>query len=165
MDSHEHSESCAHTPGSTRNRFYLSALILVLIAVFGYFSYAKKAEVAKQEQAAVTTEPIVTASETTAPTYQDGTYSAVGNYTSPAGPEQLGVSLTLANNIITAAEVTPKAVKPMSKKFQGEFVANFLPLVIGKKIDEMMLTKVSGSSLAPKGFNDALEQIKTQARS
>ncbi len=37
-------------------------------------------------------------------------------------------------------------------------------VVVGKKIDEVQLTKVAGSSLTPKGFMDALEKVKTEAK-
>ncbi len=98
-------------------------------------------------------------------TYKDGTYSATGNYVSPGGAEELSVQITLKDGIITAAEVDSKAFRPNSVKFQGMFVSGYKPLVVGKNIDEVQLTKVSGSSLAPGGFNEALNEIKQQARS
>lgn len=52
----------------------------------------------------------------------------------------------------------------MSARFQDLFAQNYKPLVIGKNIDEVQLGKVSGSSLTPMGFNDALAKIKTQAQ-
>ena len=49
---------------------------------------------------------------------------------------------------------------------KGETIVsnNVKTLVVGKKITDVKLDKVSGSSLTPKGFNDALEQIKTLAK-
>ena len=38
-------------------------------------------------------------------------------------------------------------------------------MVVGKNIDEVAITKVAGSSLTPKGFTDALEKIKADAKS
>jgi hypothetical protein len=43
--------------------------------------------------------------------------------------------------------------------------ADYKQYVVGKKIDEVQLTKVSGSSLTPQGFNDALAKIKAEAKS
>lgn len=103
--------------------------------------------------------PTATASE-----YKDGTYTVMGNYTSPGGEEQIEVTVTLAGDQITAAEVTPQATLPMSQKFQGLFKDNFKQFVMGKNIDEVHLDAVSGSSLTPKGFNDALEKVKMEAR-
>lgn len=108
-----------------------------------------------------TPEPAPTA---TAALYEDGTYSVVGNYNSPGGPESINVTATLKNDIVTAVEVVSNAVLPNSKKFQGIFIANYKPLVIGKNIDSIQLDKVSGSSLTPKGFNDALADIRTEAK-
>ncbi len=97
--------------------------------------------------------------------YQDGVYEMVGEYVSPGGPETVGVTVTLANGVITDANVEVLATRPASVDKQTDFAANYKPMVIGKNIDEVMLTKVSGSSLTPKGFNDALEKIKVEAKS
>ena len=97
-------------------------------------------------------------------TYKNGVYSATGDYFSPGGSEQLDVQVTLKDDVITDSKVVSKASRPNSIKFQGIFIANFKPLVIGKKIEDVHLTKVSGSSLAPQGFNDALAKIEVQAR-
>lgn len=96
--------------------------------------------------------------------YKDGTYTAVGNYTSPGGPEELGVTLTIANGVVTDSTVEVKATRPMSKTKQTDFAEHYKEQVVGKNIDEITLTKVSGSSLSPKGFNDAVEKIKTEAK-
>lgn len=96
--------------------------------------------------------------------YADGTYEMVGEYVSPGGPETVGVTLTLANGIVTDANVEVLATRPASVDKQTDFAENYKPMVVGKDIDEIMLTKVSGSSLTPKGFNDAVEKIKQQAQ-
>ncbi len=98
-------------------------------------------------------------------TYKDGTYTATGSYNSPAGPEQVKVTLVLKGDLVTDATVVSLATNPASKRFQGEFVTNYKELVVGKSIDSLNLTKVAGSSLTGKGFNDAVTQIKTQAKS
>ncbi|MBI4836568.1 MAG: FMN-binding protein [Candidatus Abawacabacteria bacterium] len=103
--------------------------------------------------------------QNTSSTYKDGTYSVQGTYISPGGPESIAVKLTVQKGVVTDAEVIPAAVLPMSQRFQGEFVSGYKQLVIGKSIDELNLGRVSGSSLTPKGFNDAVAKIKAQARS
>jgi len=97
--------------------------------------------------------------------YKDGVYSAEGDYVSPGGPEQIQVKLTLKGNIVVDANVVSEATREKSKHFQGLFTDNFKPLVIGKNINDIVLDKVSGSSLTPKGFNDAVQKIKTEAQS
>lgn len=96
--------------------------------------------------------------------YRDGTYEADGSYESPAGQESVGVSLTLADGKITAVEVTPKAEHPNSQRFQGEFKDGIASEVVGKSLDEIEVSKVSGSSLTSGGFNQAVETIKTEAQ-
>lgn len=96
--------------------------------------------------------------------YTDGTYSATGSYVSPAGEETVDVSITLEGGVITATEFTGNATNEKSINFQGLFASGYQDQVIGKRVDEVALDKVSGSSLTPKGFNDALDQIRTQAQ-
>ncbi len=97
-------------------------------------------------------------------TYKDGSYTVDGNYRAPSGNETMGVSITLAGDTITDADITVKSEHPVSAKFQKTVKENFKQYVIGKKIDEVNLTKVSGSSLTPQGFINALELIKTEAK-
>jgi uncharacterized protein with FMN-binding domain len=97
--------------------------------------------------------------------YKDGTYTATGSYSSPGGQEQITLTVTLAGDKITATDAQTQAATPTSRQFQNEFINNYKPLVIGKNISSLKLTKVAGSSLTSKGFNDALSKIKTQAQS
>jgi uncharacterized protein with FMN-binding domain len=117
------------------------------------------------QPAAVSSPTSSTTPGVTAGDFKDGTYTVVGNYTSPGGPETIGVKLTLKDNLVTAVEVTPNATLPTSKNFQNLVAENVGALVVGKNISEIKLDKVSGSSLTPKGFNDALEKVKAQAKS
>ena len=96
--------------------------------------------------------------------YKDGTYSATGSYMSPGGQDQLGVTVTLVNDIITSAVVTNGAGDDTSERYQQKFIAGYKQFVIGKNITDVNLTKVSGASLTPIGFNDALSQIKAKAK-
>lgn len=95
--------------------------------------------------------------------YADGTYSATGEYRSPAGEESVDVSLTIADGVVTAATFKGNATRPKSVEMQGNFSQGFEALVVGKSIDEVSLGVVNGSSLTPKGFMDAVEKIKAEA--
>ncbi len=97
--------------------------------------------------------------------YKDGVYTTVGDYRSPAGPESITVKLTLKDGKIVDSVVTGGSEHEVSNKFITGFTQNHKPLVVGKSIDEVMLGVVSGSSLTPKGFNAAVEQIKKEAKS
>ena len=97
--------------------------------------------------------------------YVDGTYNADGTYQSPNGTETVHVTVTLADEIITAVEVVGEGGSPNSVRFQGEFAGGIAAVVVGKDIDDISVTKVAGSSLTSGGFNAAIEQIKADAAS
>lgn len=98
-------------------------------------------------------------------TYKDGSYSATGTYMSPGGAEEVGVTLTLKNGIVTDSVFEAKASRPASVNMQNQFAAGYKQYVVGKKLADINVRKVSGSSLTPQGFNDAVAKIKVQAQS
>ncbi|MFW0795770.1 calcium-binding protein [Gordonia sp. CPCC 205515] len=104
------------------------------------------------------------AASAAAGTYKNGTYSATGHYVSPGGPQQVGVTVTLSNGVIDSLQLDTSQTKGTSKEYQGKFASGINALVVGKSIDELDVHKVAGSSLTSTGFNDAIEQIKTEAQ-
>lgn len=104
------------------------------------------------------------ASAPAAGSYQDGTYSADGNYVSPNGTETVGVQLTLAGGSVSDVLITPHPSNPNTRKFQGEFAGGIKSQIVGKKLDEIKVSKVAGSSLTSGGFNQAVEKIKADAK-
>ena len=96
--------------------------------------------------------------------YKDGTYSADGNYKSPNGTETVGVELTLAGGTVSDVKITTHPSNPNTRKFQGEFAGGIQAQVVGKKLDELQVSKVAGSSLTSGGFNQAVAKIKSQAQ-
>lgn len=144
-------------------KLILAGIVLVLIVSVAVFSSTSNGRFVN---------PALTKEENTPDnsqfmtgSYKNGTYSAVGRYTAPSGQEEVGVKVTLKDGIVADASIEIMTTQPISLKMQEDFAANFKPQVIGKNIDEIMLSKVSGSSLTPNGFNDALEQIKNEAKS
>jgi uncharacterized protein with FMN-binding domain len=97
--------------------------------------------------------------------YKDGSYSSTGSYMSPGGLDKIAVNLTLEKDIVTDISVTPLVADKVSVKYQGMFLSGYRPMVIGKNIKDVKLDKVSGSSLTSIGFNEAIEQIKLEAKS
>lgn len=95
--------------------------------------------------------------------YKDGTYTADGSYQAPSGTESITVELTLADDTITDITVTPHATDPTAKGHQAEFVGGIAEQTVGKDIDTLNVTRVSGSSLTSGGFKIAIEAIKEQA--
>jgi uncharacterized protein with FMN-binding domain len=139
------------------NTIKIIVLVIVIAIGAGIITYSMSTKNADIDT--TTNTPVVTS------VYTDGTYSATGNYVSPGGQEAVQVKVTLANNIITDVSFQGDSVSPISQKFQKVFSENYKPFVIGKNITEVKLSKVSGSSLTPKGFNDAIAKIRLEARS
>lgn len=94
--------------------------------------------------------------------YADGVYSATGQY--GGLPSSITVTLTLVGGVISAVEVVPHAEDPTSLDFQRRFAAAVPAFVVAKRVDEVKLDRLAGSSDTPEGFNAALQQIKDQAR-
>lgn len=95
--------------------------------------------------------------------YADGTYTADGSYQTPETVEEISVTLTLADGVVSEVEVTGDPQAPESERYQGEFIDGIDEEVVGKSLDELNVDRVAGSSLTSGGFNDALEAIKEQA--
>ncbi|SDU58187.1 FMN-binding protein [Gordonia westfalica] len=95
--------------------------------------------------------------------YKNGEYTAEGGYNSPGGPQQVGVTVTLSNDVITAVSVDTSQTKGPSLEYQGKFAGGISDVVVGKNINDIDVDKVSGSSLTSGGFNEAIEKIKQEA--
>lgn len=98
--------------------------------------------------------------------YLDGTYSATGSYTSPAGAETVGVTLTIENDAVTAVSIRNDGANDKTKNYQSLFASGITSLIVGQSLDSIGgYDSVNGSSLTPDGFDSALATIKTQAAS
>lgn len=156
------------------NKKIITALsgIVVIGAVVTWFAYknnqAFEAQIPASNDTAATPTPVATKPEVVVPTstgiYKDGTYSATGTYFIPEGSEQISVTVTLKNGVVTDAQFVASARRGDSREFQVAFADGYKQFVVGKPIDKVSLTVVNGSSLTPKGFMDALTKIKAQAR-
>lgn len=147
----------------------IAVVAIILVAAVGYMmtqnsDKAKEEALEQQTNTQESTAAQPTAPQTPIASYKDGTYNAEGMYTSPGGAESIDVSITLKDGVVTGANVVSNATRPISKKMQSSFIGGFKEQVVGKNIDEINITKVSASSLTPKGFKDALEKIKVEAK-
>ena len=130
------------------NTTYLAVVGIIVIVLIAGYLYTSKG---KQTSSGAT--------------YKDGMYSAEGDYQTHVGQKHIKVTITLKNNLITDADVVNEADDKMSVKYQDAFIGNYKPLVIGKNINTVHLSKVASSSLTPNGFNSALQVIESQAKS
>ncbi|KQQ95775.1 hypothetical protein ASF62_04620 [Leifsonia sp. Leaf325] len=96
-------------------------------------------------------------------TYTDGDYTATGEYSTPGGREDVTVTVTLADDVVTAVDVTGSATSGNSKQYQSAFISGISAEVVGKDIDSLDVSKVAGSSLTSGGFNAALDTIRSDA--
>ncbi len=157
----------------SRSVVWVVIALVVAVATYGAFKYVKRNNTIVDNtinlpQATPTPTPTpVPATPAPKPissTYKNGNYSASGFYNSPGGTEQINVSVTLKDGVITDATVTSLARRSEARFYQGEFISGFSSYVVGKSIDNVVLSKVSGSSLTPRGWNNAIAQIKVQAK-
>jgi hypothetical protein len=107
------------------------------------------------------TDDIIDGSANNDSLYTDGVYTAVGEYGNL--PSHITVTLTLTNGIISATRVEPQATNPTSLDLQRRFAAAVPEIVNGKHISQVNVGRLAGSSGTPRGFNDAIRQIKIQA--
>ncbi len=96
-----------------------------------------------------------------AATYRDGEYEAKGWY--GGQPSNIDVALTLRDGRVTDVEVTANATNETSRDYQERFAEAVPDVVVGKRLDEVRVSRLAGSSGTPDGFNQAIERIKDQA--
>lgn len=114
------------------------------------------------QTAAPYTAPSASASAS-ASSYEDGTYNAMGEY--GGGPSYLGVTVTIDGRVVSEVTVEPQAENETSLGYQERFAAAVPDEVVGKSLDEAEVGKLAGASTCPDGFNDAIAQIRHEARS
>ncbi|WP_156367948.1 FMN-binding protein [Aeromicrobium sp. Leaf291] len=96
--------------------------------------------------------------------YTAGTYEGSGSYSNPGGTSEVDVEITLGDGgVIDDVTVTPKA-SGTSKQYQEKFAGGIADEIVGKNIDDIDVSKVAGSSLTSGGFNEAVDQIKSEAQ-
>ncbi len=96
--------------------------------------------------------------------YKDGTFTATGHYDSPGGYEAITITVSLKSGVVQSTSAQNGASNRESSKYESRFVSVYPSVVIGKSISSLYLDYLSGASLTPVGFNDAIDQIKNQAR-
>lgn len=97
-------------------------------------------------------------------TYKDGTYSAKASYRTPEGTESISVTVAVKDDTISDVSISQSTNDREAAEYQAMFKSGYKTLVVGKKLEGLNLSNVSGSSLTPEGFNDALQEIRNQAQ-
>ena len=155
----------------TRKTLLFTAASLTLASTACAGPASEEAPAAQEPSAASSAAPQTAAPQTAAPqegaaagSYADGEYSGQGSYTPPSNQtEEVDVTLTLKDSVVTELEVTTSGNHPTSKMHQRDFTSKVQDQVVGKNIDELDVDKVGGSSLTSSGFNKALDAIRGEA--
>lgn len=103
-------------------------------------------------------------SSSTSSGYKDGSYTASDSYYVPDGNESIQVKLTVKNGVVTASSVQNSENDPTSAAFQEQFASAYKSYVIGQKLADLQLGVVAGASDTSQGFNQAVNQIASQAQ-
>ena len=122
------------------------------------------AEMTQVEDVAESDPATDSVSDEVAGEYKDGTYEATGSYSSPGGRESIALTVTIKDGIITSTSIVTNAKSGDSRVYQTAFAGGYKDLVVGESIDSVSLSRVAGSSLTSNGFNDALDEIKADAK-
>ena len=98
-------------------------------------------------------------------TYKDGSYTANGSFYTPDGTEQIGVTLTLKSDKITAVSIDASSIySGTSSAYTSRFSDGISSAVVGKNIADAQVYRISGASLTPVGFDNALTSIENAAK-
>lgn len=119
---------------------------------------------ATEETTTPTTPPAQFSTTPSAPanTYTNGTYRTSSSYRTPEGTYTMDVTVNVANDLITSAQVSfdsDGARDKYSKRFSDAYQSQ----VIGKDLESVSLSRVGGASLTTRAFNNALNSIRSQA--
>lgn len=106
-----------------------------------------------------------TSDSSAATTYKDGTYTAKASYRTPEGTESISVTVAVKDDAVSDVSISQSTNDREAAEYQAKFKSGYKTLVVGKQLAGLNLSNVSGSSLTPEGFNDALQEIRNQAQS
>lgn len=109
------------------------------------------------------TSTATTATSNAGGSYKDGAFTATTSYPTPGGDGQMTIQLTVKSNAVTDINIQQAAVNHVSQEYENRFESAYKYYVVGKNLQDINLSRVSGASLTTAGFNDALTQIKSKA--
>jgi uncharacterized protein with FMN-binding domain len=106
----------------------------------------------------------VNASPAAGAAVKDGTYTASADYDVPRDTNTIAVTLTVKHGVITAVSEKDSYGERESARYISSFKSAISGLVVGKSLTEARVSRVSGASDTTDGFNDALDNIISQAK-
>lgn len=156
-------------PNNKKQLLTTLAVLIVIVVIVGGVILVSRSDKSDEmnstsQQSTSDTATDSTMDDASSGTYKDGSYTATGSYVSPGGQEDITITVTLEDGVVTGTSAKSGAREAEGREFQGQFIGGYKSQVVGKNIDDISLSHVSGSSLTSQGFNDALEKIKDQAQ-
>jgi len=161
----------------------LAATIVAVIIIAGVVVFADMLKSKSSTAATATTQPptqsvasdsssanttaatdTTSSSTTSSGSFKDGTYSATSSYFVPNGNESIKVTVTLSSDKITDVSIVNSASDHDSAAYQADFTDSYKTYVVGKKISGLQIKSVAGASDTTQGFNEALNQIASEAQ-
>lgn len=125
--------------------------------------YAGNAGESSSAPSQSTTDPNTTTSDKQdTGNYADGTYAIKGQY-GPIGEDSIDVSLTVADQDITAVSIVGHPSSTISKNHQDAFSQAIPGVVVGKPLKDLKIDTVAGASWTSEAFNKALEVARQEA--
>ncbi len=151
------------------NRKQVTTSLIILIAtvllIIGAVMVTKNDKESETQSTANSQPTQKTSTTTGSSNYKEGTYTAVGDYQSPGGQEEIKITITInKDGTVSSTDAQTQAISSDGARFQQKFITGYKSQVVGKNIDDINLDQVSGSSLTPIGFNDAISKIQDQAQ-
>lgn len=91
-----------------------------------------------------------------------GSFTGEASYSTGRAVHELDVTLTLADDVVTAVDITYDGLGEPQTPALRNFNEAYEPEVIGKNIDEINLSRVGGASWTSDAFNEAVAEIRGQ---
>lgn len=87
-------------------------------------------------------------------------YKDTVQYTSPAGPEEIGVNLSVENGVVKSVDVEVKATNSTSVNRQLSFKNSLQSAIVGKPLTGLQVDRVGGSSLTSRAFDQWVKTLE-----
>ena len=139
--------------------------IAIIVGVVGGTIFVKRESTEKEGTGGDSTITQSTVNTSTTAQYKDGTYSAPGDYQTPENASSITVTVTISKGTITNSTVTGNPSSHESKAYIADFIAEYKSFVEGKQLGNLQVSRIAGASLTSRGFNEALNAIRSQAQS
>lgn len=162
-----------HTGPAGKGKIITTSLILAAIAILYIvvtsMNSTKASTGAHAAPATTSTQTHSTLGNSTASSssatgsYADGTYTSVITYRTPSSREAMKVTFTIKDGSVTSSSLNQSDGNRESAAYQQGFASTYESYVVGKKLSDIQLSRISGASLTTNAFNEAVANIQSKA--